>query len=149
MCEKKVFWFEIQGNNFAEVTKNVDDCLMRKFEGLDGKIDAMNRCHDEICQNFRRRRRWKIKHWMKWKPKMKMFKAKRRRKTLLNSLRLWWKNTSKIQRRRMWKMKTSKIQRPKNMEKIRRVDISHATFALLWPLWRKETVETFSWNDTR
>ncbi len=51
-------------------------------------------------------------------------------RTLLNSLRLWWKNTSKIQRRRMWKMKTSKIQRPKNTEKIWRADIPHATFAL-------------------
>ena len=33
--------------------------------------------------------------------------------------------------------------------KNRRADIPHATFALLWPLGRKETVETLPWNDTR
>ena len=34
-------------------------------------------------------------------------------------------------------------------ENIRRADVSHATFALLWSLWRKETVEILPWNDSR
>ncbi len=38
---EKAFWFEIQDKNFAGATKNVDDCFLRKFEGLDGEIDAM------------------------------------------------------------------------------------------------------------
>ena len=38
---KKAFSFEIQDNVFAQVIKNVDDCFLRKFEGLDGEIDAM------------------------------------------------------------------------------------------------------------
>ena len=41
MCGKKAFWFEIQDKNFAGATKNVDDCFLRKFEGLDDEIDAM------------------------------------------------------------------------------------------------------------
>ena len=32
-------------------------------------------------------------------------------------------------------------------EKIRRADVSNATFALLWSLRRKETVETLPWNE--
>ena len=34
-------------------------------------------------------------------------------------------------------------------EKIPRADVSHVTFALLWPLRRKETVESFPRNDSR
>ena len=84
---EKTFLFEIQDKDFAEVTKNVDDCLMRKFEGLEGKINAMNRCHDERCQKLRRQRRGGgggFNIGCNWKPKMKMSKAKRTRKTLLN-----------------------------------------------------------------
>jgi hypothetical protein len=38
---EKAFWFEIHDNDFADVTKNFDDCIIRKFEDLEGEIDAM------------------------------------------------------------------------------------------------------------
>ena len=37
----KAFCFEIHDNDFADVTKNFDDCIIRKFEDLEGEIDAM------------------------------------------------------------------------------------------------------------
>ena len=33
--------FEIHDNDFADVTKNFDDCIIRKFEDLEGDIDAI------------------------------------------------------------------------------------------------------------
>ena len=39
--EEKAFWFEIHDNDFADVTKNFDDCIIRKFEDLEGEINAM------------------------------------------------------------------------------------------------------------
>ena len=60
---------------------------------------------------------------------MKMFKAKRTRKTLLNQLRLWWNNMSDRD------PKTENVEdenvKDAEAEKIGKVDVSHATFALL------------------
>ena len=58
-----------------------------------------------------------------------MFKAKRTRKTLLHQLRLWWNNMSDRD------PKTENVEdenvKDAEAEKIGKVDISHATFALL------------------
>ena len=58
-----------------------------------------------------------------------MFKAKRTRKTLLNQLRLWWNNMSDRD------PKTENVEdenvKDAEAEKIGKVDVSHATFALL------------------
>ena len=60
---------------------------------------------------------------------MKMFKAKRTRKTLLNQLRLWWNNMSDRD------PKTENVEdenvKDAEAEKIGKVDVSHAIFALL------------------
>ena len=95
------------------MTKNVDDCFMRKFEGLDGDVDAMNRCHYERCQNLRRRRR------------------QEKKEDVVKLIETVAEEYFKDPKTENVEHETSKIQRPKNMEKIRRVDISHATFALL------------------
>ena len=129
---EKTFWFEIQDKDFAEVTKNVDDCLMRKFEGLEGKINAMNRCHDERCQKLRRQRRgggegFNIRCIANPRWRLKMFKVK-------------------LSQRRSWMMKTTQLPTKPNQLWVR-IQLSHGYLLELLALqsalgWKAFQVES-------